>query len=247
MRRNPAVIFIGIDDTDTPESEGTNQLARRIATALPPGFALTAILRHQLLVDPRIPYTSKNGSASIGVRAEPGRGISELVPVLRREMRAWYKPGSDPGLCIAEHVPPVVIAFGRRCQREPVPQREARELALTHAIHLEGLGGTEDGVIGALAAVGLFAGGEDGRVVHLPGWTWPDPFGGPQPVEVIRARGVDEVRERDSDAPVERGLVDVGKHLRPSYRRGRIVLFVERPAASRPGEGGVAWRALKLP
>ena len=45
--------------------------------------------------------------------------------------------------------------------------RRAREIAATHGIHLEGLGGTEDGVIGALAAVGLMATHDDGRVIHF--------------------------------------------------------------------------------
>jgi hypothetical protein len=36
------------------------------------------------------------------------------------------------------------------------------------------------------------------------------------------------------------GIVDVGRHLRPNVRDGRIVLFVERTGES-------AWRAVKLP
>src|SRR6185503_7864697 len=95
-------------------------------------------------------------------------------------------------------VQPAVIEFGRRCQRELVTQAEARDLAERSGIRLEGLGGTEDGVIGALAAVGLLASGNDGRVVHRPGWTWPDSFAGPQPIDAILTRGVDEVRDSRS-------------------------------------------------
>jgi hypothetical protein len=40
---------------------------------------------------------------------------------------------------------------------------QARDLASAYSLHLQGLGGTEDGVIGALAAAGLAACGEDGR------------------------------------------------------------------------------------
>lgn len=235
------MIYLGLDDTDTLETPGTNQLARRIADRLPPGFRATLVLRHQLLFAPEIPYTSRNGSASMTLEVDPGADHARLLPRLREVFREWYVPGSDPGLCVAEQVPDAVVEFGRRCQREPVTQDDARVLARSAGVHLEGLGGTEGGVIGALAAVGLVASGEDGRVVHRAGWTWPDGFAGRQPVPSVRARGVERVLVAGSGEELQRGMVDVGRHLRPSYRRGRVVLFVE-PAGA-PDE----WRALKLP
>jgi hypothetical protein len=246
------MIHIGIDDTDMPGTPGTNQLARRVADALPDGFALVVALRHQLLFDHRVPYTSQNGSASLLLRAADGRRASELVPLLRREMQAWYVPGSDPGFCVAEHVPPAIVDFGGRCQRELITEDEARAVARAHDVHLEGVGGTEGGIIGALAAVGLLAGGADGRVVHAAGWPWPDAFAGRRTIAAVRARGVDEVRDVISGRPVVAGVVDVGKHLRPSYRDGRVVLFVEPDAAggarvAAAAADGPRWRALKLP
>jgi len=237
------VIHIGIDDTDTIGTPGTNQLARRLAATLPSGFDFQLALRHQLFFDPRVPYTSQNGCATLLVRAGPGRGAAELLPLLRAEVRAWYVPGSDPGLCVAEEVPEAVRAFGLRAQHEVVQQAEARALASEHGIHLEGFGGMEDGVIGALAGVGLLAAGDDGRVVHRAGWGWPDTFAGQQQVAAVRARGVDEVRELSTERLVDTGLVDLGKHLRPSYRGGRVVLYVLRAGE----DGGARWRALKLP
>ena len=240
------MILVGLDDTDTLDSPGTNQLARRLATALPAGFECTLILRHQLFFDPRVPYTSKNGCASLLIRHEPARHAAELLPVLQAELRAWYVPGSDPGLCLAERVPEQITGFGRRCQRELVRQDEARALARAHGLHLEGFGGTEDGVIGALAAVGLLAAADDGRVVHLAGWEWPDDFAGLQPVAAVRQRGVEEIRIGDSHRQVTGGEVDVGRHLRPSYRDGRVVLFVE-PAEASGADGAPRWHARKLP
>ena len=52
-------------------------------------------------------------------------------------------------------IPQAIIDHGRACQRRLVSQAEARQLAASHGIYLEGLGGTQDGVIGALAAIGL--------------------------------------------------------------------------------------------
>jgi hypothetical protein len=237
------LVYVGIDDTDTLETPGTNQLARRLAEVLPAGFELVAALRHQLFFDPRVPYTSKNGCASLLLRRGTGQSTDDLRRLFRDEMRAWYVPGSDPGLCIAEDVPEAVTAFGRRAQCELVRQAEARELAQRWGVFLEGFGGTEDGVIGALAGVGLAAAGDDGRVVNRMGWGWPDAFAGVQPIVSLWERGVDEVREASSGQPVRVGRVDVGKHLRPSYRGKRVVLFVE--AVEKPGEA--MWRALKLP
>lgn len=235
------MIFLGIDDTDALEGEGTNQLARRLAARLPAGFRVEVVLRHQLLVDPRIPYTSHNGSASLLVRAEAGRDPRELIAPVEAEMRARFQEGSDPGVCIAPAAPDEVRAWGRRCQQEIVTQAEARALAAEHGLYLRGLGGTEGGVVGALAAVGLLAAGDDGRVVHLAGWPWPDELRGPQPVPAVLARGVAELRDRATGAAVTAGTVDVGKHLRPAWRQGKAVLFVESSGS------GAEWKAVKLP
>jgi hypothetical protein len=237
------VIHIGIDDTDTSDTEGTNQLARHIARTLPAGFSAELIVRHQLLVDPRIPYTSGNGCASILVNAQAGADTEVLLANVRQAMQQWFKPGSDPGLCMARHVAPELTAFGARCQHEPVTQMEARALAAAHGVHLEALGGNEDGVIGALAAVGLLAGGNDGRVIHLPGWEWPDSFSAAHTVAEVRARGVDVVRDETTGDDVSDGVVEIGKHLRPARRGGRVVLFVERGSNSCEPR----WRAVRLP
>jgi hypothetical protein len=90
-------------------------------------------------------------------------------------------------------------------------------------------------VIGALAAVGLAAAGNDGRVVQIGAFA--DDLASEQSIETLYARGV-EVRLLDSDALVRNGTVDVGKHLRPSYRRRRIVQFAT-PRADRTRYLGV--------
>ena len=114
-------------------------------------------------------------------------------------------------------------------------------MAATHGVYLEGLGGTEGGVIGALAAVGLAAEGNDGRVVNLG--EWPDDLAGWQPLAAIQGRGI-EVRQLENETLVEDGLVDVGKHLRPNRRGGRIVLFV---APHREQQTNAPrWQAIRL-
>ncbi len=235
------MIFVGIDDTDIVGTPGTNQLARAILKRLGSAANDAIICRHQLFFDPRVPYTSKNGSASIQLPSAGLESLSRLTDVVRDVMRSWFVPGSDPGLCLAAEVPEELTAFGMRCKHEIITQNEARSLASRVGCHLEGLGGTEQGVIGALAAVGLVAGGQDGRVVHLESWPYPDDFAGLHEIDAIMAQGVDEIREFGSEKTVSSGLLDVGKHLRPNWRGHRIVLYVE-PLT----EGGL-WRAVKLP
>jgi hypothetical protein len=235
------VILIGIDDTDMPDTPGTNQLARALVAGLAGRYDCVRIVRHQLLDDPRVPCANKNGSASILLQPSTSEPVASLIADLRAGIKAWFVAGSDPGLRVApsDSLPCAVTEFGRRCQREMIDQGEARRLADSLGLHLEGLGGTEGGVIGALAAVGLLACGDDGRVVQLG--PEPDDLSGVHDVERLEARGV-EVRRLVSGVVVREGVVDVGKRLRPNLRGGRVVLFVA-PA----GEGLGRWQAVRLP
>lgn len=250
------MIHVGIDDTDTLDDPGTNQLARHLVRELAGEYNGRIILRHQLLQDPRVPCTKKNGCASIlfepafnsnedcpsplGREGPREGGIAKLIQRIRDLMLAWCPVGSDPGLCVATEVPPAVAEWGRRCQRELLTKDDARQLAAAHRIHLDGLGGTEDGIIGALAAIGLMSTKNDGRVVHF-GAADRDYYDvtGFLDVATIRSRGIDEVRKLDGNMPVHSGDVEIGKRLRPNIRDGRIVLYVE------PGEV-TPWRAVKV-
>jgi tRNA(Ile2) C34 agmatinyltransferase TiaS len=236
------MIYVGIDDTDTLDDPGTNQLARHLVRELAGQFIGRMILRHQLLEDPRVPCTKKNGCASIQFELEPGPTGAEpevadslaqkreqLIVSLRDIIIPWCPAGSDPGFCVATTVPPAVTEWGARCQRELVTQAEARTIAADAGIYLEGLGGTEDGVIGALAAVGLMSTKNDGRVIYFGASSddWYDVTGVLE-VEDILSRGVNEVLTAEGNQTVVAGTVDVGKRLRPNFRGGRIVLYVAR-------------------
>jgi hypothetical protein len=149
--------------------------------------------------------------------------------------------GSDPGLCVAHEVPRAVVQFGHRCQSRLVTQHDARQLAADSGIHLEGLAGSQDGVIGALAAVGLAFTHRDGRVVQLG--EWPDDLSGRQPITKLHERGL-EVRLYGTNALLRVGEVDVGKRLRPNRRDGRDVLFVKRLSET---QAQAEYLAVKLP
>ncbi|HKD38250.1 MAG TPA: hypothetical protein VKB78_15660, partial [Pirellulales bacterium] len=111
------MIFVGIDDTDTLDDPGTNQLARHLVRELADAFRARIVTRHQLLEDPRVPCTRKNGCAAIEFEPISASAENDLAMRIRRLMLAWCPQGSDPGLCIARSpIPPSVIEFGRDCQ-----------------------------------------------------------------------------------------------------------------------------------
>jgi tRNA(Ile2) C34 agmatinyltransferase TiaS len=227
------MLFIGLDDTDTLESRGTGHLARQIAAILSADYPVLGVTRHQLLLDPRVPCTKNNSSAAIVLDVDGQRNHAGLLEQVRALVLADYQPGSDPGLCLASNVPAAVTEFGRRVQSQLVSQAEAQRIAAAYSIPLIGLGGTQDGIIGALAAIGLAASGEDGRYV-LAGRSRE--LNGLQPVAALLAAGVAAVQTLDGQTVTD-GLVQTDK-LRPARRGGRPVAVVEW--------AGECWQPLKL-
>jgi len=227
------MLYIGLDDTDNLLSRGTGHLARQIALELSREYALVGVVRHQLLVDARVPCTRHNSSKAIILDADGAVEPAALLERVGAMMLADFQPGSDPGVCVASAPPEAVVEFGRRAKRELLLQSDARELAARLGVPLVGLGGSQDGVIGALAAVGLAASGEDGRYMLLGRMR---ELSGLQPIEAVLAAGIAAVRTADG-APVLSGWVQCDK-LRPARRGGRPVLFV------RPDDG--RWSPLKL-
>lgn len=227
------MIYIGLDDTDNLESRGTGHLARQVAATLATHYQVLGVTRHQLLIDPRVPCTKKNSSAAIALDVDDDLAPEALMEQVGSLMLADYQPGSDPGLCVAYTVPAAVVDFGRRAQRELLTQAEAWTLAAACGMHLAGLGGDNGGVIGALAAVGLAASGEDGRYV-LVGRSRE--LSGLQPVSALLAAGIRAVQTAEG-RPVTYGLVQADK-LRPARRWGQPIAVVEW--------SGDCWLPLKL-
>jgi tRNA(Ile2) C34 agmatinyltransferase TiaS len=216
-------LLIGLDDTDNQESRGTGHLARQIAAGLAGKGTVLGVTRHQLLVDPRVPYTSHNSSAAIHLDVREDADLAALFDWVRSAMLSDFQPGSDPGLCFAAgDMPAEIVEFGRQAQTKVVAQSQARQRASNYDLRLQGLGGTEDGVIGALAAVGLAACGEDGRYL-LVGTIRQ--LNGLQPVETVLSAGVAAVKTMDGE-PVRQGLVLADK-LRPARRAGMPVQYVD--------------------
>lgn len=230
------MIFVGIDDTDTVDSRGTNKLALQIVEELRTEWRCHQVLRHQLYQHERVPFTSQNGSASLLFSPLKNHSSEELFDRFRTIMLREYISGSDPGLVACENVPEEIRQFGHICKIHVTSQKDAFTLAGRYEIFIEGLGGTNDGIIGALAAVGLAATENDGRIIHLE--NWDQQLEGSQPIRRIREYGVTVICQ-DSGDEIESGMVTLPKKLRPNKRGGRNILFVEQT------ESG--YHALKLP
>lgn len=163
------IVLIGIDDTDNDTSPGTGQLSRRLAREIEQrGGSVPGITRHQFLLDDRIRYTSHNSGACLAVHWP--RPLDELDFAIDL-IATWSAEGSDPGICIAPiaSVPSPVINWGIAATQRVLALADAMKFADAHGLCLRALGGTGDGVIGALASVGQRAGGNDGRFLDLPG------------------------------------------------------------------------------
>lgn len=241
------MIYIGLDDTDNLDSRGTGYLARQVAAYLGEDHAVLGVSRHQLLDDPRVPMTAKNSCAAIHI-SEHGAGsgdgqtdrcierfeLESLGEIVCRMVSERSAEGSDPGVCVGRAVPEAISRFGRSAQTEIVCQTDARSLAAAHGLFLRGLGGTEDGVIGALSAVGLASTGNDGRFIIVGALR---DLAGKLPIQAALDAGIACVCTRDG-TPVTEGLIDMDLKPRPAMRAGRPVLYVE------PGEG--AWRPIRM-
>jgi hypothetical protein len=167
------LVFIGVDDTDILGGAfGTGRVAKRMAAnAVDLGLGRTkAVIRLQLLVDPRIKYTSHNSAKCI--EFEAFSTLPELHEVCIKFLNEnFHQEGADPGICTCgqEQVTEELIEYGKSAKTDYIIKDQAISLARKTGILLTEVGGSGDGVIGALAAVGLRGWGNDGRYNLLRG------------------------------------------------------------------------------
>lgn len=222
-------VLVSIDDTDNLNSRGTGRLARAIANALGKDYPVYGVTRHQLYVHPDIPYTSHNSCAVIHLETNGHADIDAIFAASECLMLADFVEGSDPGLAVARagEITAPLIAFGRDAKCSIQTQARARALAKNLGIRLKGLGGTEDGVIGAMAGLGLAAHLNDGRFLQCG--KIRDVIGAAT-VRDLLAAGVDEVCTLDGRTITEGTvLIENEKDRSPKACpvNGRTVLFVE--------------------
>ena len=185
--------------------------------------------RHQLFVHEDIPYTSHNSSMCFNVEINHNT-LQPLIDFMQKGLEAESAPGSDAGLCVAVDDPSLdkkrLMAFGRKAKDTVLNKTMAYELAADLGIHLSEHGGTGDGIIGALAGVGLRLDGNDGR---FRGWYHFDKAGTSISVrDLCRHSFVDVVKPLKGDALEPNAQVILGDDkVKIIHQKGRQVLPVE--------------------
>ena len=217
---------VGIDDTDMPGIGGTGGLARRMTDELADVAESLGVTRHQFYEGPGVPKTSRNSSAAIVFATE--LTANELLEAVSAIVTRESIPGSDPGVAVMnEAAPDAVLTFARAAQRGLVTRSEAVRLATDAGIPLVGLGGTEDGMIGALGGAALRADGNDGRFVGLPGIR--DVSGPITVADLVDRTAIWKVVDVATGAGLDGGvMIDVGDWVRPRLLHGRPVFAARR-------------------
>jgi hypothetical protein len=230
-------IYVGIDDTDTLDADrGTGKLARWLEKALPDGCCMRGVVRQQLLVHEEVPYTSHNSAACVIVDAPDASFMQPVIEGALNHVETYALEGSDPGVCVAGEGNPALprlTEFGRVCTHTVVAQGEALKAAST--FHLSGLGGTNDGIIGAAAAVGLTAGGWSGRFIEFGRLRdFPDVVR----IADLEHSGILVVSvDRNATVPGPEDLVHTNGWLRPR-------LWGRRPALLVRPNGNGTWQSI---
>lgn len=161
-------LLICIDDTDNIESKGTGAIAdeirQRITTEL--GGECGVVTRHQLLIHPDVPYTSHNSSMCFPCELSDEH-YEALKTLCFTHLKTESAEGSDPGLAIAiikDVNKEMLIAFGLDAKRRVLSKDEAYSTADDAGVYLTEAGGTGQGVVGAVAGIGLRLWGNDGEL-----------------------------------------------------------------------------------
>ena len=156
--------LISFDDTDNLETVGTGHVLSGFLSTMP--YEVGYITRHQLFVNENVPFTSHNSSMCANLSGEIE--FDGLVDQAARYLESASADGSDPGLCIADvdvlMEVDALVEWGLRAKSEVLSKADAYELAQRCNVHLSEHGGDGQGVVGALAGVGLRLSGNDGRV-----------------------------------------------------------------------------------
>ncbi len=234
-------VLICIDDTDNLESRGTGELATILAEEIEKRSwgSCNFVTRHQLLIHPDVPYTSHNSSMCFAVDLDLVH-LDTLIAYAGDFLREESAVGSDPGLCVSVidqlADPEAVIAYGRQAKKEVLNKKMAYDLAAQLGVHLSEHGGTGQGVVGALAGIGLRLSGNDGR---MKGWLRIQTQNGLASVaDIMDQTELGGVRTMEGELLTAGEIVEIDSKPKAVFLDGRIYLMVSPVTASGP----VSWR-----
>lgn len=221
-------LLIGVDDTDNKESRGTGFRSRELGSYLEAARLgrIMGITRHQLLIDDKIPYTSKNSSACIEIETSQ---MDAVISFSRVYLLKESAVGADVGLCIidSEKIDNELLEWGINAKKEVLEMSRAKKLAVKKNVFLEGLTGTGGGIIGALAAIGLRSGGNDGRFIWMRGKDLRELSGVYNFWEIKALVPIDSIRTIYMNEISPESRINFGKWVRPVLQNNKKVIIVE--------------------
>jgi hypothetical protein len=224
-------LLIGIDDTDNKESRGTGFKSRQLGHLIEQVKLghIKGITRHQLFVHDDIAYTSQNSSACLEVISDH---FEKLHVFCKEYLIKEAADGSDAGLCISvwDNITEEIEIWGNRAKKEVLFLEDAIKLAHAKNIFLQGYTGTKIGQIGALAAIGLRKGGNDGRFIWLPGTKDLREFeaGIYKSSELIEILSIDQIIALDHTRIKNEAYICCDNWTRPVLKNGLVTLLVEK-------------------
>lgn len=226
---------VGVDDTDVEGAGGTGALVRALAERfVEEGLGEhLGVTRHELLDSPKVKRTTQNCAFAVELQTE--KSLNDVEDWVVRYVRQAAERRADPGIAIlSRHSDmPHVLAFGRRSQNEVMKLDDAGTFSAESNVRLRALGGKRAGSIGALAAVGLRAGGGDGRYVHLNGLR--DLTGRMTAGQMrLACPELTRILDEATGEPMDRDdMIDTGDWVRPRLSEGGPLVLARRTQEDR--------------
>ena len=221
--------LIGIDDTDNKDSRGTGFRSRKMAELIEENNLgrVLGITRHQLFVHPDIAYTSQNSSACLEIESLKPEKLRIFCRDFLFEDSA---PGSDAGIsfCQYEKIDQEILDWGERAKKVVLKMDDAFALAEKHSIYLEGLTGERIGVIGALAAIGLRKGGNDGRFIWVAGNRLREITGIKTTDELNKEIGLGAALDMEGNTVPSHHRIKLHDWLRPCLKNNQKIIYVNK-------------------
>ncbi len=221
--------FIGIDDTDSPSSKGTGYLTRELGKEIENqklGKVLN-ITRHQLLISKGINFTNRNNSACIEVNT---CNIESLAGFCHHFIYSNTNDEANPVMIIspANTVSESIIEFGIKAKNEILTLKQSEKILKDYGLKADFIRKKKNGIIGALAAIGLRATGNDGRVIWVNGYEMKGLIGNYLAGEVYCETHVDSIKTEDGfKIPINAHINFTDNRIKPVFKENSVILLVE--------------------
>lgn len=220
-------LLLGIDDTDSEESQDTQTLAVSLGKRLE-SLSLARLINiscHELLHHPSISFTHTNTSCCLLLDAEAIK-TREIDLTCREVLLRESAPYSNPGFALAtwNQFDPEIVVWGKRAKINQLVRADAVSLGRQHNMSMAGILGSGVGVIGALAAVGLRYEGNDGWVSWMPGITRLQ--GIYTQIQLSQFIQFDRIETESGKRPAFDDRISFSETVKPILKNGKVTLLI---------------------